>query len=131
MTFLIALVILAAGVSTYAAMPKRGLVADDRGVHDFGTLRAEDASLCEHIFVLRNTSSQSIRVTGFTSSCACTVADVPNAPIPPGSSAEVRVQAHWGSGAGSTYSRVTLRTDNRWTPEVHLTVNAQIIPTGG
>ncbi len=124
----VAFMFLAVGISAYAAVPKRGLVADEHGMYDFGTLRAEDAKLCEHTFVMRNTSSRPIRVTGSTTSCACTVAEVPSAPIPAGSSAEVRVQAHWAFGAGSTYSLVTLKTDSRWTPEVHLTLAAQIIP---
>jgi hypothetical protein len=117
----------AAGIA-FAAIPKHGLIVSGDDSYDFGTLTTAQAGRCEHAFTVGNTSRVPIRITSFKSSCGCTVADVPTAPIPPGGSAEVRVRADWSKVTGSTASTVTLNTDNHWTPRVELTIRGHITP---
>ena len=125
---IIAMMLLAVGVNVYAAVPKRGLVAEAGGVHDFGRMPADDAGKLEHTFIVRNTSMKPIRVTGYTSSCGCTAAEIPPGDIDPGTTAAVTLHINWSHAAGNTSSEVTLKTDNRWTPVVRLTVSGFIVP---
>jgi hypothetical protein len=127
----VTMMLLAVGATIYSAIPKRGLVAAENGIHDFGEVAPRDAANCEHSFVLHNTGSRPIRVTRSTSSCACTVAQLPDEPVSPGGSAVVKVRADWSKGDGHVVSRVVLYTDNAWTPEVVLLVSGEIIPTAG
>jgi hypothetical protein len=116
----------AAGIA-FAAIPKRGLVATEDGTHDFGKISAAEA--IEHTFTVRNTASTPVHITGYKSSCGCTVADIPTAPIASGGSANVVVRASWKDFTGRTASTVTLQTDNRWTPKVELTISGEIVPS--
>jgi hypothetical protein len=118
----------AAGAAVFAAAPKRGLVVTGGAVHDFGIVGPDKASRCEHAFIVRNTSSRPVRVTGFLSSCGCTVAELPTSPIAPGGVADVRVRADWTGVVGKPYARVTLQTNSFWTPRVLLTIHAEIAP---
>ena len=88
----------------------------------------EGAGRCEHTFAVRNTSQRALRITGFHSSCGCTIAELPAPAIPPGGWAEVRVRADWSGVVGQPYARVTLYTDNFWTRRVLLTIHAEIPP---
>ena len=119
------LMIACAAAVAYAAAPKRGLVAQDPD-YDFGILAPDRADRCEHIFLVRNTSSRALTITGWQSSCGCTTADVPTHPIPPGQAAEVLVRANWSGVTGQPYARITLETDNRWTRHVPLVIHSQI-----
>jgi hypothetical protein len=124
---LVILMVLSAGAVGFAAMPKRGLVVDGSAVHDFGVI-APQRAVCQHAFVIRNTAERSIRITGFGSSCGCTVAELPESPIEPGGSAQVLVRADWSGVVGKPYARVTLLTDSFWTRRLLLTVDAEIPP---
>ena len=123
---LVVVMIAAAGAAIYAAVPKRGLVVDGRGFHDFGAVAPDRAGHCEHVFIVRNTASRPLRITAFNSSCGCTVAELPSGSIPPGGTADVRVRADWTGVVGKPYARVTLKTDNFWTRQVLLTIHAEI-----
>src|SRR5207248_320591 len=125
---IVTLMLAAAAGIAFATIPKHGLIVSGEDSYDFGTLTTADAARCEHTFTVRNTSRNPLRITGFKSSCGCTLAEVPTTPIPPGASADVRVRADWSKVTGSTASTVTLQTDNRWTPRAELTIRAQITP---
>jgi hypothetical protein len=124
---MVALMLLSAAGVAFAVWPKRGLVADGHGRHDFGVIAFAYAARCEHTFVLRNTSARAVSITGSKSSCRCTVADVPMyQPIPPGGVVSITVRADWSGTSGPNYSTFTLLTDNFWTPEVPLTIGGDI-----
>jgi hypothetical protein len=118
----------AAGAVGFAVIPHRGLMAVDGGVHDFGRVSAAAAGHCEHVFRVENTAATPVRVTGFTSSCGCTVATLPADPVLPGHSAEVRVIANWSGVTGSTSASITLQTDCRTTPRVPLVIHGEVSP---
>jgi hypothetical protein len=122
---LLALMVLAAGAVAFAAVPKRGLVAEN-GAFDFGIVNPAQANRAEHTFTVRNTSQRPIRITGSRSSCRCTVAEMATTPIAPGEATKVHVRADWSKVVGSASAQVTLETDNRWTPEVPLVINGQV-----
>jgi hypothetical protein len=124
---IVAALMLAAGCAIgLAAIPHRGLVALDGGVHDFGHVSAAQAGHCEHVFRVENTAATPVRVTGFKSSCGCTVATLPADAILPGRSAEVRVVADWSGVTGSTSASITLQTDSRATPRVSLVIHGEV-----
>jgi hypothetical protein len=127
---IITLMLLAAAGVAFAALPKRGLVAEKDGVHDFGVIPADQAGSCEHTFVVRNTSSRPIRITGWRSSCQCAVAQLPDSPIPPGGAEAVRVRADWSGTSGIAIAQVILETDNLWTPKVPLKIHGEVEPRG-
>jgi hypothetical protein len=108
-------------------VPKRGLIAENPD-YDFGMLAPEEAARAEHVFLVRNTANRPLRITDFRSSCACTVASLPTGPIAPDESARVTVRADWSNAAGAPYARVTLKTDNFWTPSVALLIHAELRP---
>lgn len=120
------LMLLAAAATVYAAVPKAGLVAIESADHDFGTIDGEQAKRCEHVFLVRNASKTPLTITGYESSCGCTVADVPGGAIAAGEVVEVLVRANWTGVTGTPYARVTLNTDNWWTPRVSLVIHAEI-----
>jgi hypothetical protein len=126
-----ALMLVSFAGAAYAAWPKPGLVADAPDNYDFGTVSADRAAAgrLEHAFVVRNTASRPLRITGARNGCACTVTDLPAAPIPPGPSATVTVRADWSGVVGRPYAQVTLETDSFWTPRVPLVVQAEIVPS--
>jgi len=124
---ILALMCAAVGGVAFAAVPKRGLEADNANF-DFGALYPYQAKVCAHTFTVRNTSDRPIRILASPSSCSCTVSQAPTAPIPPGQSAEVRLRADWSKIVGNPYAQVTLETDSRWTPKVPLVIHAQIRP---
>jgi hypothetical protein len=123
---IVGLMLLGVGATVYSAIPKRGLIAAENGIHNFGVLTPATA-ICEHAFVVENTGSRPIRITRSSSSCGCTVARTPAEPIPPGGSAVVTVRADWSKGDGHTISRVVLYTDGVWTPEVVLLVTGEVL----
>jgi len=122
------LMIGSAAAAGFAAVPRRGIIVVGSAVHDFGVVAPDHAGSCEHTFMIHNTASKPIRISGFHSSCGCTVATLPTSPIPPGGSAEVPVRANWAGVVGQPYARVTLQTDNFWTSKVLLTIHAEIPP---
>lgn len=124
-----ALMLLAIAATLYSAVPKRGLVASEHGTHDFGILTVSAAAHCEHAFTVTNTAERPLQITGASSSCGCTVAELPRGPIEPGSSAVVNVRADWSKAEGHMVSRVVLQTDSYWVPEVVLLVTAEVRPS--
>jgi hypothetical protein len=116
-----------AAAIAFAIAPKPGLVAA-AGEYDFGKVSADQAARCDHVFLVHNRGHSPVRVTGYKSSCGCTVAEVPAGPIGPGASAEVKVKADWAGVAGTPYARITLHTDSWWTPRVPLVIHAEVEP---
>jgi Protein of unknown function (DUF1573)/Methylamine utilisation protein MauE len=133
MVAIVALMLLSAAGVGFAAWPKRGLVAvENGGRYDFGIIPAADAARCQHTFLLRNTSARPLNITGSSSSCRCTVADVPTyRSIAPGGSVSITVRADWSDGAGPTTSTFTLQTDSFWTPKVPLTLGGDVRGAAG
>jgi hypothetical protein len=120
------LMFLSAAAVTYAAVPKRGLVAD-HAEYDFGTIQPLSGATCDHTFTLRNTSGHAIRIIDCHSSCGCTVADYPTDPIAPGASAAINVHADWSNVVlGDPQAQVTLTTDNWMTRTVPLVIRANL-----
>jgi hypothetical protein len=124
-----ALMLLGIGVTIYSAIPRRGLIASENGMHDFGTLSVSAAANCQHSFALTNTTGRPLQIQSASSSCGCTIAELPRGPIDPGGSAAVKVRADWSKAEGHAVSRIVLHTDSYWTPEVILIVTAEISRT--
>jgi hypothetical protein len=108
----------------YYKQPK-GLVSKEN-VYDFGPILPDEANKCEHMFTLKNTCDQSIKIMKYSSSCGCTVLNIPKKAILPGQTVEVLVTAHLGSKFGKREVVVSLETDNPDNPELLLKIKAQI-----
>jgi hypothetical protein len=107
------------------APPRYGLIADTYS-HDFGTLKLSEAGSAEHVFTLRNTSDQPIRIIKSTSTCGCTVAEVPTEPVAPGASARVRVKADCSQRPGQQTEHVRLATDHAPTGTILISIEGNV-----
>ena len=112
--------------SDHNALTAPGLVCE-ASTHDFGRITRTQAASQTHDFVLRNTGDQPIRVVKQTSTCGCTVVELPKAPIPPGESITAPVTAAWTVGGGRQSAIVSLTTDSPDTPVVRLTVSGFVM----
>ncbi len=61
----------------------------DHLTHNVGVI--ESAAEMEHTFVIRNEGQAPLRLTRGPSSCACTLTELPDEPVPPGGRAKVKM----------------------------------------
>lgn len=121
-----ALVIITFGAADKASKHHGGLVCEEDS-YNFGELTLEEAVLQEHTFYVINTSDHPIRIVKKSSTCGCTVAELPeNAVIAAGEVMEIPVRADWGGKAGTQGATVALSTDEPNAPVVRLHVAAFI-----
>jgi hypothetical protein len=91
-----------AQVTTPAPAPAGNPAIDfDSRVHDFGTVN--EGSPLRHVFMVKNTGTSPLELTGVITSCGCTAATLGVQVIPPGKSGpiEVRFDTHGFQGVGS------------------------------
>lgn len=103
-----------------------GLVCEE-SLHDFGRLTLKQAIEVDHVFMVTNTSPHAIRVLKQTSSCGCTLAEIPKEPIPSGGRIPVRLKADWAGRAGPQSAIVALTTDSPKTPTVQLAIRGFVL----
>ncbi|MDP5231830.1 MAG: DUF1573 domain-containing protein [Cellulophaga sp.] len=96
----------------------------DKTEHDFGTISANAAQ--ETLFKFTNTGNAPLVITSATSTCGCTVPEVPKAPIAPGESGELLVKFN-GAGANAV-SKVVTVTANTAKGTEQLTIKAFVTP---
>jgi len=77
----------ASGPSQAAAAGPKAVV--DHATYELGII--ELAAELEHTFVIRNEGQTPLRLTPGPSECACTVAELPREPVPPGGEAKVKL----------------------------------------
>jgi hypothetical protein len=99
----------------------------DKTVHDFGTIAANAAQ--ETLFKFTNTGNSPLVITDATSTCGCTVPEIPKAPIAPGESGELLVKFN-GAGANAVSKIVTV-TANTAKGTEQLTIKAFVTPQDG
>jgi hypothetical protein len=89
------------------ARPKAVL---DETVHDFGFL--DPSEKCEHAFLIRNQGEAPLQLSRGPTSCKCTVSDLPEQAIPPGTAARVRVASKLAKESGDFSHRAVVFTND-------------------
>lgn len=115
----------AAPATVASASPAKptGLTFKD-DVFSFGDI--EKGKPVTHEFSFKNTSKQTILITGVKASCGCTAADYTKTPIKPGDSGMVKATYN-AANEGSFTKTVTVTANDTETPKV-LTIKGKVNP---
>ena len=95
--------------------------------YDFGTV--PNTKSVSQVFEVRNTGQGALEITGVSTSCGCTTAEVDQHQLSSGETAKLTVtydpQAH--GGATGQYMRIVyVRTDDPDVPEATLTIRVKV-----
>ncbi len=112
----------ASAPSTAAAKPTGLTFKDD--VFSFGDI--EKGKPVTHEFTFKNTSKQTVLITGVKASCGCTAADYTKTPIKPGESGMVKATYN-AANEGAFTKTVTVTANDTETPKV-LTIKGKVNP---
>jgi hypothetical protein len=95
---------------------------------DFGTV--PNTKAVSETFEIRNEGSGTLEITGVSTSCGCTTAEVADSSVLPGESTELVVtydpQAH-GGATGRFMRVIYIRSNDAQTPEAQLTVFVNVV----
>jgi hypothetical protein len=107
-------------VSPKSAQDKRPKLVVDGVEYNFGVMDSRGAG--SHEFVFKNAGTSPLVLTKGSTSCKCTLSNVDESPIPPGGSANVKVE--WvGKGlVGEFHQTATIKTNDPVQGVVTLTV---------
>ncbi|MCS7306410.1 MAG: DUF1573 domain-containing protein [Thermoguttaceae bacterium] len=103
------------------ALPK--LVVENTE-HNFGVLDADVTR--RHAFVFRNEGEGPLTLTAGTTTCRCTLLDLRQTEIPPGSSTEVVIEWNTKNQSGPYRQTATVYTNDPKHPEVILTILGEV-----
>jgi hypothetical protein len=120
-----ALILLLVAATGCAKWP--GQIELDTTEYDFGTI--PNTKLVSQVFEVRNVGRGKLEITGVSTSCGCTVAQVDKHQLFPGEAAELTVtydpQAH-GGATGQFMRMVYVRSDDPDVPEATLTIRVTV-----
>lgn len=125
---LIGLLILAVAAG-YAALPQSpGQIELSVTEFDFGTVL--NTGPVSQVFQVRNVGRGVLEITGVSTSCGCTSAEIGNRRLRPGETTDLRViydpLAHDGA-TGQFMRLVYVRSDDPDTPEASLTIRVTVV----
>jgi hypothetical protein len=108
--------------ATTTAQPK---VRVDSEQHNFGVVEVD--SLSSHAFKFTNEGDAPLLLTAGATSCGrCTVAEIPEAPIPPGGTVDVTVQYSASSSESDFRQTAWINTNDSDRPSVMLAIEGRI-----
>ncbi len=107
--------------SKTAPQPK---VEFDSAEFNFGVMDSHGTD--RHEFVLRSVGSAPLILTKGSTSCKCTISEVNEQPIPPGSSAKVAVQWSGKGNLGEFQQTANVLTNDPARPQITLTINGRL-----
>lgn len=93
-------------------------------VHDFGHMNAYLTA--SHSFTIENVGQSPLKLDAAETTCSCTVGDVPREPIPPGQSAQIRVQWKTKPTEKRFRETITLKTNDPTRPELQFTIAGNV-----
>ncbi|MCA9169500.1 MAG: DUF1573 domain-containing protein [Planctomycetales bacterium] len=105
-----------------AGSPKLVIPEDS---YNFGQMNPEEAG--EHVFLVHNHGTAPLHIQGQRTTCHCTSARYPQAPIPPGGTGELIVAWKTGPFEQLFAETATFLTDDPQQPEVKLRINGSIL----
>lgn len=105
----------ASATITPAASAKASLIAWNADSYDFGDIKKGVPA--SHDFTFKNTTKQTILITGVKASCGCTATNYTKTPIKPGETGSVTATYNAANG-GSFAKTVTVTTNDSEVPKV-------------
>lgn len=93
-------------------------------IHGFGIL--DPAEKCEHVFLVRNEGEAPLQLSRGSTSCKCTMSDLPNVAIPPGTGAAVRIASKIAQTSGSFSHSATIFTNDPNNSSITLSIEGTI-----
>lgn len=93
--------------------------------YDFGAV--EQGTTVEHVFLVRNAGTASLRVDRVQASCACASGMTAGRVIAPGDTAWVDMRLDTAKLAGRTTKVLALDTNDPWTPRFGLALSGEVL----
>jgi hypothetical protein len=125
-SLLILTVAAASGCAAAANLP--GQIELSAGAFDFGTIPTTGP--VSHTFQVRNVGQGALEITGVSTSCGCTTAEIGSRRLTPGGVTDLTVtfdpQAHAGA-TGYFMRQVYVRSNDPDTPEATLTIRVTVV----
>ncbi len=112
-----------ASAEGYDDSAKVPVMTFEKDMHDFGRLSAGEN--ISYSFKFTNTGKSDLVISGFDTSCGCTVADYPKERIKPGESGYVTVSFRSAGKSGQQFQEVTV-TSNAKPAKVKLKIHAEV-----
>ena len=91
--------------------------------YEFGV--ADEGEVVKHMFKFTNTGSEPLIISNCKGSCGCTVPTWPHEPVPPGASAEIKVEFNTKGKPGNQSKRITV-TANTVPTDTYLEVSGEV-----
>ena len=97
--------------------------------HDFGTI--EDGKVVKHTFTFTNTGKSPLVIESATSTCGCTVPEVPKEPIAPGAEGKLGVEFNSaGKGGQQVLKVISIKANTQ--PEItQVNIKVNVKPSPG
>lgn len=97
--------------------------------HDFGSI--EDGKVVRHTFTFTNTGKSPLVIESATSTCGCTVPEVPKEPIAPGAEGKIQVEFNSAGKAGQQVLKVISIKANTQPEITQVNIKADVKPAPG
>jgi Protein of unknown function (DUF1573) len=97
--------------------------------HDFGSIK--DGEVVKHTFTFTNTGKSPLVIESATSTCGCTVPEVPKAPIAPGAEGKIEVQFNSAGKGGTQQMKVISIKANTQPAETQVNIKANVLAAEG
>jgi hypothetical protein len=118
--------VIAVGCTNTASSP--GQIELNASEFDFGTI--PNIGPVSETFQVRNVGQGELEITGVSTSCGCTTAEINKRSLPPGEAADLKVtydpQAHDGA-TGEFMRLVYVRSNDPDIPEARLTIRVKVV----
>ena len=97
--------------------------------HDFGTIK--EGEVVNHTFSFKNTGNSPLVIESASSTCGCTVPEVPKAPVAPGEEGKISVQFNSAGKGGTQQMKViSIKADTQ--PEItQVNIKANVAASAG
>jgi hypothetical protein len=97
--------------------------------HDFGSLK--EGEVVKHTFTFTNTGKSPLVIESASSTCGCTVPEVPKEPVAPGAEGKIEVQFN-SAGKGGTQQMKVISIKANTQPEItQINIKANVLAAEG
>jgi len=97
---------------------------DSSRVWDFGEVK--EGVILEHVFKLRNDSTQVLNITNASTSCGCTVSEIAKKTLAPDEETEIKVKFNTKGYKGKTKQFVFVMTESLNNPVIQFMIKADV-----
>ena len=112
-----------------AAATDGPVISFQETTHDFGSIK--DGEVVNHTFTFTNTGQSPLVIESATSTCGCTVPEVPKEPIAPGAEGKIQVQFN-SAGKGGTQQMKVISIKANTQPEItQVNIKANVLAAQG